>query len=145
MIDYTITKLEKSDYYNGFLELLEQLTVVHNTQPAFDDFCHYFDNTSSDIYVIKEFGKSTVIGTGSILIEQKFIHSFGRVGHIEDIVISNDYRGQGLGKILIKYLIDLARKNTCYKVILNCSEENTKFYEKCGFVNKGVEMALYFK
>lgn len=28
----------------------------------------------------------------------------------------------------------------CYKVILDCSEENVPFYEKCGLIKKEVQM-----
>lgn len=31
----------------------------------------------------------------------------------------------------------------CYKVILDCSEDNVRFYERCGFVRKEVQMAAY--
>ena len=31
----------------------------------------------------------------------------------------------------------------CSQVILDCSEENTAFYSKCGFSRKEVQMALY--
>tara|TARA_A100001015_G_scaffold287141_1_gene356595 strand:+ start:81 stop:194 length:114 start_codon:yes stop_codon:yes gene_type:complete len=30
------------------------------------------------------------------------------------------------------------------QVILDCEERNVKFYEKCGFTLKEVEMARYF-
>jgi len=31
----------------------------------------------------------------------------------------------------------------CYKIILDCSEKNVPFYEKCGFKKKEVQMAFY--
>lgn len=37
-----------------------------------------------------------------------------------------------------------ARDAGCYKVILDCKECNTGFYEKCGFAAKGIQMARYF-
>ena len=37
----------------------------------------------------------------------------------------------------------MAYANDCYKVILDCEDHNQKFYEKCGFHRKGVEMACY--
>ena len=33
----------------------------------------------------------------------------------------------------------------CYKLILDCSESNVKFYEKCGFKRKEIQMARYFE
>jgi len=85
-----------------------------------------------------------IIAIGTIFIERKIIHSFGKVGHIEDIVVSKQHRGHGIGKILINYLIDYANSKKCYKVILNCSNENIAFYKKCGMSLKCNQMALYF-
>jgi glucosamine-phosphate N-acetyltransferase len=33
----------------------------------------------------------------------------------------------------------------CYKVILDCSEKNVPFYEKCGFTVKEKQMVVYFE
>ncbi|MEX0597254.1 MAG: GNAT family N-acetyltransferase, partial [Candidatus Paceibacterota bacterium] len=60
--------------------------------------------------------KNTIVAIGTILIEKKIIHSFSNVGHIEDIVVSKQHRGNGIGKILIEYLIDYAKTRKCYKV-----------------------------
>jgi glucosamine-phosphate N-acetyltransferase len=49
-----------------------------------------------------------------------------------------------VGKLLLAALTDLARQRGCYKVILDCSEDNVEFYTKCGFKRKEVQMALYF-
>jgi hypothetical protein len=37
----------------------------------------------------------------------------------------------------------LARDEGCYKVILDCSEANAAFYERCGFSRKELQLALY--
>lgn len=54
-------------------------------------------------------------------------------------------RGKGLGRHLVKKLVDISRTEGCYKVILDCAEKNVGFYEKCGFTRKEVMMALYSK
>ena len=48
-----------------------------------------------------------------------------------------------MGSRLIEVLKALAVVNKCYKVILDCSEVNMRFYEKCGFAKKENQMALY--
>ena len=93
------------------------------------------------IYCIKV--NNNIIGFGTIIIEQKITHNLGYVGHIEDIIISKEYSGRGYGKKLINFLINVGKNNNCYKIILNCSEDNILFYEKCGFKQKNVEMSLY--
>ena len=71
-------------------------------------------------------------------MEKKFIRNHGTAGHIEDIVVSENYRGQKLGKRMIDTLVNLNKANGGYKVILDCNETKTDFYKKCGFDIKGV-------
>ena len=62
------------------------------------------------------------------------------MGHIEDIVVDVKHRKRGLGKMIIDYLTEYSKNKKCYKVILNCSQKNIGFYEKCGYKQKEVEM-----
>ena len=146
MAEYAIVKLEKDDYYNGFLQLLEQLTTVNANEISYDNFCDHYDKLKSNVFVIKENNKinNKIIGTASILIEEKFIHKLASVGHIEDVVVDINYRKKGLGTLLINHCIKYANDNNCYKVLLNCSEKNMEFYKRCGFDNKNIEMSMYF-
>ena len=74
-----------------------------------------------------------IIGTASALIEHKMLHYGSKVGHIEDVVVANRTRAKGIGKSLVERCIEFCRTNGCYKVILDCSNENIPFYENCGF------------
>ena len=74
-----------------------------------------------------------VIGSGSLIIEKKFIRQLGTAGHIEDIVVQEQYRGRHLGLKIIELLKQLANINKCYKVILDCNQKNVGFYEKVSF------------
>lgn len=96
------------------------------------------------IMVIEDAEGSAILATGTLLVEHKFIHQCGKVGHIEDIVVSPDARGQGLGLTIVQALIDKAVRDCCYKVILDCSDENVPFYEKLGLVKKENQMVKYF-
>jgi glucosamine-phosphate N-acetyltransferase len=97
------------------------------------------NNKQNDTQIVR-----TIVGSVTIFIETKLIHNFGKVAHIEDVIVDNTCRGKGLGKILVRKCIDYARIHDCYKIILNCSDENIPFYEKCGFSKKENEMTLYF-
>ena len=46
---------------------------------------------------------------------------------------------------VVTALTRVAERMGCYKVILDCSEENQPFYEKCEFKRKEVQMARYFR
>ena len=65
------------------------------------------------------------------------------MGHIEDIVIRENYRKYGIGKKITKLLLKEAKNNNCYKVSLCSSEKNKGFYQKCGFKVKDLEMTVY--
>lgn len=53
-------------------------------------------------------------------------------------------RGLGIGKKLISRLIEVGREAGCYKITLECSDDNVEFYTKCGLTRKGNQMSLYF-
>ncbi|KAG8528672.1 uncharacterized protein KY384_006359 [Bacidia gigantensis] len=89
-------------------------------------------------------GEGRVVGTGAVVVERKFIHNLGLVGHIEDIVVSKDQQGKKLGLRIIEALDAVAKEVGCYKTILDCSEANEGFYVKCGYKRAGLEMAHYY-
>lgn len=96
------------------------------------------------IWIAQDPYSNKMIGCGTIIIEPKFIHKCGSVAHIEDVCINPEYRGKGYGKKLMHLLIDISKINNCYKVILNCNDENKSFYEKCGFNKTNNQMSIYF-
>jgi len=143
-MNYQIKRLDAESYFNGYIDLLKQLTVVKDM--TFNEYNEHLDkiNKCSNIHIFNIVVNNKVVGTGTLMIEYKFIHGMKSVGHIEDIIIDNNFRGMNYGKIIVNHLIKIAKNNDCYKVILNCSPELRTFYEKCGFINKNMEMSLYF-
>jgi glucosamine-phosphate N-acetyltransferase len=63
---------------------------------------------------------------------------------VEDIVVHPKARGLGLGKQLIARLVAMGREAGCYKMTLECTDENVEFYAKCGLTRKGNQMCVYF-
>ena len=60
---------------------------------------------------------------------------------IDEIIIDNNYKKKGYGKILITEVTKFAEKNNCKRIELNCwsfNEDAFKFYEKLGFVSQRV-------
>eukprot|EP01059_Diplonema_ambulator_P023323 TRINITY_DN38760_c0_g1_i2.p1 TRINITY_DN38760_c0_g1~~TRINITY_DN38760_c0_g1_i2.p1 ORF type:complete len:165 (+),score=31.69 TRINITY_DN38760_c0_g1_i2:55-549(+) len=134
-----IRPLEVTDYDKGFLDLMAQLTEVGSIGKS-DFEAQFARRTASGVatVVVEEEGK--IIGTGSILFEEKFTRSCGTVGHIEDIVVCKSKRGTKLGARIMKALQDEAVARGCYKIILDCADANQGFYEKQGFKRKEVQM-----
>ncbi|MBW2978281.1 GNAT family N-acetyltransferase [Candidatus Woesearchaeota archaeon] len=87
-----------------------------------------------------------IIGSGTLLIQKNLSHGGRPYGHIENIVVDINHRKKGIGKEIARHLIEKAKENNCYKVILDCKKENIPFYEKCGFNDTGeVEMRISFE
>jgi glucosamine-phosphate N-acetyltransferase len=96
----------------------------------------YIDNPFSE--------KFDIIASGTIIIEPKLIRGGKSVGHIEDIVVKSTHRGKQISSDILNLLKTVAREKDCYKVILDCSEEVKKVYNKSGFEEKGIQMGIYF-
>jgi glucosamine-phosphate N-acetyltransferase len=71
---------------------------------------------------IKAQGK--IVASASLVVERKFLRNAGIVGHVEDVVVHPDYKGNSMGKIMLNALKDLALSQGCYKVILDCDPKN---------------------
>lgn len=141
MLYCDILKLNLNAIKDDYIRLLQQLTT------APDIPLQLFIN---NIHEICQSGKiivchidNKIIATGTILYETKIIHGGKKVGHIEDIVVDQAYRGKGIASQILKRLIEEAKQKDCYKVVLDCNKDNIKFYENNGFIQKSVQMAYH--
>jgi glucosamine-phosphate N-acetyltransferase len=99
-----------------------------------------FERLKQGVKTIVGLQDDKIVGTASYFIESKFLHNGGKVMHIEDVVVVENHRGVGIGKMLILHLVNLGKNENCYKVILDCNENNVMFYEKCGFKKHEIQM-----
>ena len=140
MSELIIRKIIESDLKNGFLESLDNLRQTSNLEQnsVRNILKKILENENHIIHVAELNGK--IVGSTTLLIEQKFIHEGGFVGHIEDVVVNKEFEGQGIGMKLVLSLLDVAKEKKCYKTILNCEDKLIPFYEKIGFKQKSTEM-----
>jgi glucosamine-phosphate N-acetyltransferase len=135
-----------SDYEHRFLALLAQLTTTGRIERAFFEQrlaqCDVKSNTH--IIVAEDRDTGAVLASGTVVIEPKFIHECGLVGHVEDVVVDSCMRRKGIGRRIVARLLTVAREAGAYKAILDCAEDNVGFYESCGFKRKEVMMIRYF-
>ena len=150
---FKIRRIKDLDYYGGYLNVLSNGFQLDPSCISVTDFRFFLSSQKGVIFVIEDTEKSLgygytdyIVASATVFVEQKLIHNMGKVGHIEDVVVSSDYRGHGLGKLIVNKCLDYSKSQGCYKCILDCAEENIEFYKKCnsGFQIKGVEMALYY-
>ena len=135
-----IREITELDLDNGFLETLDSLRLASNLKKdlARDVLKKILYDENHIIHVAELDG--IVIGSATLLIEQKFIHNGGFVGHIEDVVVKKEFEGQGIGMKLVLSLLEIAKKRNCYKTILNCEDRLKSFYERLGFKYNTNEM-----
>ena len=140
MSELIIRKIIESDLENGFLESLDNLRQTSNLEQnsVKNILKKILENENHIIHVAELNGK--IVGSTTLLIEQKFIHEGGFVGHIEDVVVNKKFEGRGIGMKLVLSLLDVAKEKKCYKTILNCEDKLIPFYEKIGFKQKSTEM-----
>jgi ribosomal protein S18 acetylase RimI-like enzyme len=97
----------------------------------------YLNDPNSRTMVICE--GNTIIGVASIHIIYKLSRTLGL---IEDVAVDKNHRGKGIGKSLVKKLIEIGKQKNCDKIVLNTSEKNSKFYEKIGFEKNEIQMVI---
>lgn len=133
MADLIIRELEEKDIKNGFLTTLDVLreTSSMSEGKALEIFKKIKSNPEHIIIIAEIEGR--VIGSTTLLIEPKFIHQGGVVGHIEDVVVDKKFQGKKIGEKIITQVLEIAKNHGCYKTILDCSDSVKPFYEKLGF------------
>lgn len=132
-----VRPLQSDDFNRGYLELLKQLTSVGDvTQAEFKERFLLMKSCQGTYYntVIVDKETDRIIGAASLIVERKFIHHCANRGIIEEVIVSDDYRGKSLGRLIVQSLVDLGKALNCYKITLNCTDQMISFYERLGFV-----------
>jgi len=135
-----IRELRKEDLWNGFLTSLDSLRKTSSIDKNMANIIFEKINSNQDHIIVVAELNGTVVGATTLLIEQKFIHDGGIVGHIEDVAVDKKFQGQKIGEKIIKYLLKYAKNRGCYKTILDCTDDVKPFYEKIGFKNVANEL-----
>ncbi len=126
-----VEKLKKKDI-EKYKELIDE---------AFDgsqDISYYEkydeENPSYNIIVLKE--KEEIVATVTMYKIDLFTFSFQPVIELFNVAVKKSYRRQKLGKILMDYVVDYAKKNGYNTINLTCLESEKgvhDFYENSGF------------
>jgi glucosamine-phosphate N-acetyltransferase len=137
-----IRELKEADLWNGFLTSLDSLSEASNIDKNKAEVVFKKINTNPDYIIAVAEIDGKIVGSTTLLIESKFIHNGGLVGHIEDVVVNKEYQGQKIGEKIMKFLLEISKKRGCYKTILDCTDDVKPFYEKLGFKQVASELRL---
>ncbi len=70
----------------------------------------------------------------------------GRYMEIDNLVVDTHYRGQGISKMMMAYLIDYAKAEQCDAIALDVFQQNeaaNAFYDGAGFEKPGYHRMLW--
>jgi len=79
---------------------------------------------------------------GSITLQREVFEKIKHKGSVLSFFVENDYRGKGIGKILLKKVISIAKNCEIEQLILTVVAKNTDaihLYEGMGFTVMGLE------
>lgn len=86
-----------------------------------------------------------IIGTCSLIILDNLGHHGARLAVAENMIIRSEYRGKGIGHLLMHHVMEQAAKENCYKLMLSSNKKRTqahRFYEQLGFQQHGISFMI---
>lgn len=132
-----LRNLDLSDM-RAIIDLLQGISIFQPDQDINQLFLSFMQQDNITALVADVGGE--IVGFGTYILETKV--RGGTVAHIEDIVCKENYRGFGIGRVVVESLISHAQKRGCYKVTLQCKEYNVGFYEALGLTESGITMQM---
>jgi ribosomal protein S18 acetylase RimI-like enzyme len=120
----------------NILELYKQLNPS-NENFSIEDANKVWDNIENKnvkYFIAKDNG--VIIASCYIMIIPNLTFNGKSIGYIENVITDEKHRRKGIGKKIIEMAIKYAKKENCYKVVLQSGTKRTaahKFYESIGF------------
>jgi GNAT superfamily N-acetyltransferase len=81
-----------------------------------------------------------IIGTFALLIMDNLAHLGTPSAVVEDVVVSADFQGKGIGKAMMIFAMEKCKAEGCYKLVLSSNvkrHEAHAFYESLQFEKHG--------
>ena len=138
MLQVTIRQGKKEDVPQIF-ELIKELAVYERAE-------HEVENTVTQL-IEDGFGEKALFGVVVAEVQEKIVGMSlyyyrystwkGKRLYIEDIIVTEDFRGQGIGKQLFEETIRIAKRENCTGLawmVLDWNEPAINFYLKYGAV-----------
>lgn len=138
---FCLRPLSIEDFHRGFFDLLRQLTECGNVDSTLFETRFNEMKLSSGTYfvlVVEDLhADRKVVASATLVCEKKFIRQLAKRARIEDVVVSDLYRGKHLGKLLIEILTQFSKEHlNCYKVSLECKDDLVSFYRQFGYAHE---------
>jgi GNAT superfamily N-acetyltransferase len=136
------------------LELYRQLAITatpaeRNQEPSLKDYRRVFARIAAvsglELLVAEEQGE--VAGSLVLFIAPNLSHNGLPWALVENVIVDQKYRRQGIGKLLMDYAIARVKEAGCYRIGLSSDKrrkEAHRFYRSLGFEASSHGFRLYF-
>ena len=132
------------------LALMGELDLGHDGKLSLETAAAAFQqitaNPNHTIYVAEQDG--VIVGTFALIIIPQLAHGGTCSGIVEDVVVSSDQRGQGIGQQMMRFAIERCQQAGCYKLVLSSNKRRHaahRFYEHLGFQQHGISFLIEVK
>jgi ribosomal protein S18 acetylase RimI-like enzyme len=125
-----VTKAD-AELYEAFQRLVPQLTN-NNPSPSLDDLADLVRDAASTLMVARD-EEGRIVGALTLSVYRV---STGIRSIIEDVIVDNAARGQGIGEALMQRAIELAREKGAKNISLTSNpmrEAANRLYLRVGF------------
>ena len=136
------------------LELYRQLAISTapvelDQKPSLEDYRRVFGQISAvsglELLVAEEEGEVT--GSLVLFIAPNLSHGGLPWALVENVIVDQKYRREGIGKLLMDYAIARAKEAGCYRIGLSSDKKRQEahhFYRSLGFEASSHGFRLYF-
>lgn len=143
MVDMNIREAIESDYKDVrelVKQLYDDLEVKDGMEKElkFDKFKNFIKDSDIIILVVETDGK--IVAYLSLNFNKALL-DIGTTAIIDELVVDQNHRRQGIGKRLINKAISKAKELNCSEIGVGTEFENKdarEFYNRCGFEEIGV-------
>jgi len=129
------------ELYEAFQRLVPQLTN-NNPPPSLNDLADLVRDASSTLMIARD-DHGEIVGALTLAIYRV---PTGIRSIIEDVIVDNSARGQGIGDALMKFAINLAREKGAQNISLTSNpmrEAANRLYLRVGFKQRETNAYQY--
>lgn len=143
-MDIELATIATGELWEAFQRLIPQLTS-NNPPPSRDDLAALVKSESTTLLIVRHpDGRGPIVGAASLTVYRV---PTGVRAIIEDVIVDESLRGQGIGEGLVRHALEVAREKGASGVSLTSNpkrEAANQLYLRMGFVRRETN-AYYYK
>lgn len=125
--------------YRLITELENHLLDFHSFEKIF------LENLSNpQVYYYVYINKQNTVGFISLYI-QPLLHHASKIAEIQELIVSKDVQGQGMGMKLFQKVVYTAKINECTQIEVSCNQKRKRshtFYTNMGMSNNHFKFSM---